>query len=337
MKKYKIQVFYSYLRYRFMYILFLLLFIGTFSIPCLLYHLPVSIILYALSLSLFITLLLFLKDYIDFDKKQLQLSHMLMQDVFDSIELPKPNNLLEEDYTKLLCRLSENKTKLLSEADRKNTEMLEYYTMWVHQIKVPISAMRLLLHTDTGKVRQEELKKELFKIEQYVEMVLQYIRMDSMNLDLVFKEYSLSDIVKQAVRKYSLLFIYSKLSLNLEEFDCKVITDEKWLVFVLEQILSNAIKYTKIGMISIYMDPVEPATLVIEDTGIGIEEEDIKRVFEKGFTGYNGRMDKKSTGIGLYLSKQILNKLSHTICISSEVGKGTKVKISMARENLLIE
>jgi signal transduction histidine kinase len=108
-----------------------------------------------------------------------------------------------------------------------------------------------------------------------------------------------------------------------------VLTDEKWLLFVIEQVLSNALKYTNEGEISIYMDSSLPDTLVIEDTGIGIQEEDLPRIFEKGFTGYNGRSDKKSTGIGLYLCRRILNKLSHTINIESEVGKGTRVKIGL--------
>jgi len=115
----------------------------------------------------------------------------------------------------------------------------------------------------------------------------------------------------------------------LAELNCQVLTDEKWLVFVIEQLLSNALKHTPQGKISIYMDKNKSKTLVIQDTGIGIQPEDLPRVFEKGFTGYNGRTDKKSTGIGLYLCKRILTKLSNTITIESEVGKGTVVKIGL--------
>lgn len=116
----------------------------------------------------------------------------------------------------------------------------------------------------------------------------------------------------------------------MEEIQCQVITDEKWLVFVLEQILSNALKYTHQGKIAIYMDKRQKKTLIIEDTGVGIRDEDILRIFDRGFTGYNGRMDKKSTGIGLYLSQQVLNKLSHSMTVASEVGKGTKVRIDLS-------
>ena len=168
-------------------------------------------------------------------------------------------------------------------------------------------------------------------------MVLQYLRLENMNSDLLIKRYALDDLVKQAIRKYSKSFIRKRLKLNYDSLNRWVLTDEKWLVFVLEQILSNAIKYTNAGEVSIYMDPEEPCTLVIEDTGIGIEREDLPRVFEKGFTGYNGRLNKKSTGIGLYLCLRILKKLSHTIRIESEVGKGTKIKIGLDVLDMTVE
>ena len=122
-----------------------------------------------------------------------------------------------------------------------------------------------------------------------------------------------------------------KIKLNLEEMDYQVITDEKWLLFAIEQILSNALKYTKEGSISIYMSKERKDTLVIEDTGIGISPEDLPRVVEKGFTGYNGRDHKKSTGLGLYLSKEILGKLNHQLKLESKVGVGTKVYIYLGR------
>ncbi|MGB4381461.1 MAG: ATP-binding protein, partial [Bacillota bacterium] len=207
-------------------------------------------------------------------------------------------------------------------------DMVDYYTTWAHQIKTPIAAMRLLLQSEQSETNSE-LLEQLFKIEQYVEMALQYLRLENISSDLVLKEHSLDTIVKQAVRKYSNSFIRKKIKLNYAELNHNVLTDEKWLVFVIEQILSNALKYTDSGEISIYMDDEMPDTLVIEDTGIGIAEEDLPRVFERGFTGYTGRIDKKATGIGLFLCKQILDRLSHTITIESQVGEGTKVKIGL--------
>jgi signal transduction histidine kinase len=152
---------------------------------------------------------------------------------------------------------------------------------------------------------------------------------------MVLGEYDLYSLVKQTVRKYSILFINSGLSLQLEEFEVKVLTDEKWLGFVLEQIISNSIKYTRKGTISIYLEKSAQKILVIEDTGIGIRQEDLPRIFDRGFTGYNGRMDKKSTGIGLYLCKQIMNQLSHGIWVSSEDGKGTKFYLDLSRDSFV--
>ncbi len=161
--------------------------------------------------------------------------------------------------------------------------------------------------------------------------------MESESSDLVIKRHSLDKIVKQAVKKYAKSFIRKKIKLNYDDLNCAVITDEKWLVFVIEQVLSNSLKYTSTGSISIYMDKELSETLVIEDMGIGIQQEDLPRVFEKGFTGYNGHSDKKSTGIGLYLCKMIIKKLSHTINIESTIGKGTKVKIGLDMIDLDVE
>lgn len=188
--------------------------------------------------------------------------------------------------------------------------------------------MRLLLQSEKPHT-SNDLSEQLFKIEEYVGMALQYLRTENMGSDLHLRKYSLDYIIKQVVRRYSKLFIRKKIKLNYSDVNVFVLTDEKWLVFVLEQILSNALKYTNEGEISIYMDDKIPDTLDIEDTGIGIKEEDLPRIFEKGFTGFNGREDKKSTGIGLFLCKRILNNLSHSISIESKIDKGTKVKIGL--------
>lgn len=200
--------------------------------------------------------------------------------------------------------------------------------MWTHQIKTPIAAMRLLLQEEETPVSRE-MQGELFQVEQYVQMALQYLRMEKMNTDLVFERQELDPLIHQAVRKYAPLFIRRKISLQYEDVHCEVLTDEKWLEFVLEQVLSNALKYTRHGQIKIYMDPQSPKTLVIEDTGIGIAPEDLPRIFERGYTGYNGRTDKRSTGIGLYLCRQIMDRLSHTIRIESEMGVGTRVYLGL--------
>ena len=222
-------------------------------------------------------------------------------------------------------QLEEKKNQLLRQ-DRLRSEMIEYYTLWVHQIKTPIAAMRLILQEEDTQLHKEAAA-ELFKIEQYVEMVLSYLRLGSSSTDFVIRRQELEPIVRQAVRKYAPLFIRRKISLDMGDLQAKVLTDEKWLTFVVEQILSNALKYTPKGTISIYLE--KPCTLVIKDTGIGIAAQDLPRLFQKGFTGYNGREDKRATGLGLYLCRRILGKLGHEIRIESQEGVGTKVKIDL--------
>lgn len=270
-------------------------------------------------------------DYRKFINKHKHLMKLIQHIDETAEQLPASMGQLEEDYQLLVKTLlsSHKESVKIHTENAKNRQ--EYIALWTHQIKTPITAMELLLQKTDEKSSDEirrELLERLFEIEQYVDASLQYIRLDTMNSDLVLQKYRLFDIVKQAVKYFARLFISKRISLHLEESDILVTTDEKWLLFVLKQILSNSLKYTAHGTISIYMSPKENQTLMIEDSGIGISPEDLPRIYEKGFTGCNGRIQKKSTGIGLYLSKTVLDKLGHGISISSEEGRGTKVEIS---------
>ncbi len=313
-----------------LFIVFALVFCIVFS----LYNLETEAIYYSIILCAFIGLIYICINFINYYKKHIQL-YKLQNEISISLEnLPSPKTLMEEDYTNLILNLNKEYKTYISKSDIAKSDMIDYYTMWVHQIKTPISAMKLLIQTSESEI-SSDLSSELFKIEQYVEMVLSYIRLGSNKNDFVLKEYDLDNIVRQAIRKYAPLFIRKKINLDFQPTNYKVLTDEKWLVFVIEQLLSNAIKYTNKGKISIYS--LENKKLVIEDTGIGISKEDIPRIFDKGFTGYNGRTDKKATGLGLYLCKNILDKLSHKISIESEVGVKTKVILDLSMVNVNIE
>ena len=314
----------------FLFIVFALVFCIVFS----LYNLEIEAIYYSVILCAFIGLIYVCINFINYYKKHIQL-YKFQSEISISLEnLPSPKTLMEEDYTNLILNLNNEYKTYISKSDIAKSDMIDYYTMWVHQIKTPISAMKLLIQTSESEI-SSDLSSELFKIEQYVEMVLSYIRLGSNENDFVLKEYDLDNMIRQAVRKYAPLFIRKKINLDFQPTNYKVLTDEKWLVFVIEQLLSNAIKYTNKGKISIYS--LENKKLVIEDTGIGISKEDIPRIFDKGFTGYNGRTDKKATGLGLYLCKKILDKLSHKISIESEVGVKTKVILDLSMVNVNIE
>ena len=288
---------------------------------------------YTALLSGVLALLLALLDLRRFALRHRQLSDALKSIRVSDEQLPPPENLIEEDYRQLIRALGEEKQRQTSAMDLRMSDMQDYFTLWAHQIKTPIAAMRLILQTKPEN-SATEIEGELFRVEQYVEMVLNYLRLDSDSTDFVFKTCALDGIIRQCVRKYAKQFIRKKISLEYQGTALQVLTDEKWLCFVIEQILSNALKYTAAGSIRIF---TQGETLVIADTGMGIAPEDLPRVFEKGYTGYNGRTDKKATGIGLYLCKKILQKLGHGISISSEVGKGTRVSIDLSREELTVE
>ncbi|MFA9379553.1 MAG: sensor histidine kinase, partial [Acetanaerobacterium sp.] len=250
-------------------------------------------------------------------------------------ELPCYRQLAEQGYLEIM-RILENRCMQTEEKARQDAVCAtRYYTLWSHQIKTPIAAMRLLLQEDT--LDHKSLEQELFKTEQYVDMVLQYQRLGMPSKDLMFQEYALDALVRQAVKKVSTLFIHKKIAIDIKPMDCRILTDEKWLVFVLEQLLTNAVKYTQAGTVSICLAENEQAVLVIEDTGIGIQPEDLPRVFEWGYTGYNGRLDKRSTGIGLSLCRQALTLLGNSITITSAVGRGTKVLLDLSREKFSVE
>ncbi|HPT91767.1 MAG TPA: sensor histidine kinase [Acetivibrio sp.] len=305
-----------------MLFIFVLIFTAIFS----LYNLPLEAVGYA-SLLCFVVMLIFgVCDYIAFLKKHQSLCELRSNIAVSLDRLPAAMNQIEQDYMDLIQALFEDKKQYTDKSDREKAEMLDYYILWVHQIKTPIAAMRLILQSEENQ-QSHELQYQLFKIEQYVEMVMAYLRLGSSSTDFLLKEYDMEDMVKQSVRKYAPMFIRKKISVKLGNLKHKVLTDEKWLCFAIEQILSNAVKYTNEGHISIYSE--NETTLVIKDTGIGIAPEDLPRICEKGYTGYNGRIDKRASGIGLYLTKQILTKLGHRISFESEIGKGTTVRIEM--------
>ena len=309
-----------------------------FGILFYLYDIPFDAIIYGCELSFVWCAVCLFIDFYKYYKRH-KLLHINREQFLDDAEqLPKHMDIIEYDYQELAKELYQAKQELISKNRIAKKELLDYYGMWVHQIKTPIAALDILLQNteqmlyqlDEKEMMQEtisvsDMKMELFKIEQYVEMALNYLRVKDISSDLSFKKCAVDDMVRQAVRKYAKVFISKKIQMDFKPTNVYTVTDEKWFVFVLEQLLSNSLKYTKEGKVSIFM---EEKALVIEDTGIGIPAEDLPRIFEKGFTGYNGREDKKSTGIGLYLCKNIMDKLQWNITADSEVGTGTKIYLT---------
>lgn len=302
-----------------------LIFTVIYGISFLLYRLPLGAVVYPFILCTATTLFLLLWDYHKRKKKNELLKRILENADYALDQLPEPVDAIEEEYQRLLFQLQELLAKKETEDEAKQNETIEYYTLWVHQIKTPIASLKLLFENeDSPKARKAMI--QLGRIEQYVEMVLTYLRLEQSASDYVLKEYELDDLLRKVIRKNSQEFIARKLVLDYQPAEKKIITDEKWFLFVIEQVLSNALKYTKEGKITISASEEE---LIISDTGIGIAPEDLPRIFEKGYTGYNGRKDLHASGIGLYLCKRICDKLGLGIQAQSVIGKGTSIRIGL--------
>ena len=329
---------FSFLKIRKVLIIIFTGIVVVFGILFYLYDIPFDAIIYGCELSFVWCAVCLFIDFYKYYKRH-KLLHINREQFFnDAEQLPEHMDIIEYDYQELAKELYQAKQELISKNRIAKKELLDYYGMWVHQIKTPIAALdillqnteRMLYQLDEKEMMQKaisvsDMKMELFKIEQYVEMALNYLRVEDISSDLSFKQYAVDDMVRQVIRKYAKIFISKKIKMNFKPTKACIVTDEKWFIFVLEQFISNALKYTKKGQISIYM---KEKSLVIEDTGIGIPAEDLPRIFEKGFTGYNGRENKKSTGIGLYLCKNIMDKLQWNITVDSEVGSGTKIYLT---------
>lgn len=317
-----------------------------------LYQLPIEPMVYVTVFWLITGICACLNGFYRYRKKVEQLELIAAAPDINLSQMDSPVGQDERFQQEIMQQLNQMRIDVENASQKSSEDMTDYYTMWAHQIKTPIFALRLLLQESTEE--NKEKLSELFKIEQYVEMVLGYLRTEDMSSDLKLSRCSLDRIIRDQIHKYAGIFVSKKLTLTYESISQDVLTDEKWLGFVIGQILSNALKYTRTGGIRIYLEKklsldtddvsisirnddcnkVENLTLIIEDTGIGIRAEDIPRIFEKGYTGVNGRDDNRATGIGLYLSNKIMGKLGHRLYITSTEGKGTKVFLEFSVEDL---
>ena len=305
-----------------------------FTVSFGLYHLPIEAVLYPTALCILFGLILMPLNF-----RCVKHKHEILNSICsltDTITgtFPQVDSIEDEDYQKIIRLISKEHNDFRTNTSRRYSDMINYYTVWVHQIKTPIASMRLHLQNENTSLSRK-LSTDLFRVEQYVEMVLTFLRLNSESTDYVIKKYDLDYIVKQAVKKFAGEFIIRKLHLVYEPLNTMVITDEKWLSFVIEQVLSKALKYTPTGSTTIMLKPDKK--LCICDTGIGIAVEDLPRIFKNGFTGYNGRSDKKASGIGLYLCKRICTNLVHTIKAESTVDKGTTITIDLSQAKLEVE
>ena len=319
------KLFLEYLKQQRIIFYICILFCLVFLFSILLYRLPVEVVIYPTVICIFLSVIISVAGFKAIKDKHSKLNRIkAISDIDESI-LPEALSIAEKDYSEIIRLMNDEHKHYCESVSREYSETVDYYTVWVHQIKTPIASMRLNLQNEDSELSRK-LYGDLRRIEQYVEMVLTFLRLNSDSTDYVIKEYSLDKIIKQSVKKLSSDFIGKKISLVYEPIEDTVITDEKWLSFVIEQVISNALKYTAKGSITIAF---ENKVLSVTDTGIGIEKQDLPRIFENGYTGYNGRADKSSSGIGLYLCKRICSNLGHKIEAFSEIDKGTTIAINL--------
>lgn len=318
----------QYLKQRLIIVVLLLTIISIFTVIRLLEYGSIENLVYALILALFFIVIFGFYDYYRYTKS-IKAIHTNLQIINSDGTLCDLDDL-DENYLKLLHTLEQRLQSLKSTALANATDQEDYYSLWVHQIKVPITAIDLTLQASPNP-NPLVIQNEVLKIRQYVDMVLNFIKINGLQNDFVFKTFDIDLCIKLALHKLAPLFIQKKLNLVYPSQSAFVLSDIKWIDFVVEQLLSNAIKYTNKGTVTIeFKDDV----LTISDTGLGIEQSDLPRIFEKGYTGYNGRINQHASGLGLYLTKSILDKLNHPIRITSKVDFGTQVCIDFSHKSI---
>lgn len=312
----------------------LILFSAVFALVFWLCGLPVDAVGYALLICGTVGLVVLAVDYVRFVRRVRYLERLLENVEEAADALPEPAGEIEARYQEILRELRAVRLRDDLARREKYAGLTDYYTLWAHQVKTPIAAMRLVLAGMDG-AEADELRIELRRVEQYVEMVLCYIRLDSDSTDYLIRRCSLDEIIRGELRAASSQFIRGHIALEYEGTDAKPLTDGKWLGFVIGQLLSNALKYTPPGG-RVRID-MEGDVLRIRDSGVGIPAEDLPRVTESGFTGRNGREGENASGLGLYLCRRILERLNHGFEIRSERGKGTEVRIDLSTSQLDLE
>lgn len=288
-----------------------------------LYRIPIEVILYPFILTIVFVLIVLLFDYIKYKEKVNKIIQ-ICNDISSCYSVKiNDKNIFDEYYLDIINELLKENRKQVSQFQKKVSDINDYFSIWVHQIKTPIASMKLKI--DNEQIDSLQLASDLNRIDHYVDLVLSFLKFDEEKIDLYFRKTDVDRIMRESLKKFSNDFIIKKIRLDYKLSKREVLTDEKWLSFVFDQLLSNALKYTDKGTISIYYD--EDSCLCIKDSGIGIALADMERLFEKGFTGYNGRQYKKASGIGLYMCKRMCDKLNIAISIESVVNEYTLVKL----------
>jgi len=306
-----------------------------------LHNVPTAALTYAIALCVAAGAVVLSLDFIRELRRHRARLRSIRTASYEHTDLIDEYGVAANDYADLVQALWERIEELEDRRFAERREAKDYYTMWVHQIKTPLSVMQMLVKSEDTEFSRA-IAAELFRTESYVSMVLGYIRLGEDASDLTVRECDLDELVRASIRRFAPQFIARKLSLSYEPSKVKVVTDDAWFTFLLEQLLSNAVKYTYEGGVTVTL--TEDAKVIVRDTGIGIAPEDVPRIFEKGFTGYNGRLlssggsdGGRATGLGLYLCRRVAHKLNIGLSVESEVGRGTAFIVDMRKEEIVAD
>lgn len=328
----ELKIFIGFIKSQWPALVILCLAAAIFSVLNILGKVPSAYIDYGVFLLCFLSLIIMFVNYVNYRRRVKKLLQGCENLSLLYSDLPKPHDYESKCYEAVIDKLHRQVDASVQKMNEDYVNQIDYYSMWVHQIKTPIAALRLMVQSDSHIKDKLAWQTEIFKIEQYVSMVLMYLRLSDLAEDMIFETVDVKSIVNQCVKKYSTVFIYKRLSVSIEDFSMETVSDAKWLAVIIEQFLSNSLKYTPKGTIYFYCEKSgKEQALVIRDEGIGIRSEDIPRIFDKGYTGYNGRIFEKSTGIGLYMAKKAAGHLGLRFHVTSEVGRGTKTVIFMPK------
>ncbi len=288
-------------------------------------------IYYGFTLSILTIVIYLIIDYFKFVNRIRKLKNYLHNTLYQDNFNFEGENELEKLLETIVKKLLNNQDKLINNQIIQQKELIDFYTTWIHQIKTPIFALKLLIKNYS---ENNDLLSELSKIESYSDTALNYIKLSDEGTELSIKEYDVKDLINEVIKEFSIIFITKKLKLIIKLESHFIKTDKKWFKFALSQLISNALKYTDSGTIQIIL---KDNNLIIRDTGIGINAEDLPRIFDKGFTGIAGRLNKNSTGIGLYLCKKSLDLLNLNIKVNSKIKEGTTFEIPLIQKNHIFE
>lgn len=307
--------------------------VASFGIVAFLTRFPATFFWYSVLLFTSLLLIYLLIQGVRYVNYYRHIEELTNEQILEGTHMPATEQPIDQLYQEKLIKLAEAAYQQNQRNRENQQEQLEYFTLWLHQIKTPIAAMSLLNQSAEESQQKRQFEQELIRVEDYTHMALNYLKLTEQSQELDIATTDVDKVIRTVIKKYAVLFIYNHIQLDYEPTHLAVVSDRKWLEVLLELIISNSLKYAPKGKIRIY---AVGDTLVVEDNGRGIRAEDLPKIFQRGYSGMNGRLHEKSTGLGLFLSQKICDRLGHRIKVESKWHEYTKVSLDLSREQMTL-